>query len=483
MKKGSLKGQFILTFVMIITASLISTALTYYIGYYSFQIIENKRLYRADYFERKIPTIEAKIREQGGWIFNHESNHSLQKVIPQEGIGYQVMDQQGVIIYGTDMKKRINHQQELFEKINTTTAIDGEYMRIVPVFDTQGKLIGAVSLTYQVVPHFFNTSDKIWIIPLFTVIALSPFIFIIIFTIRYSRKFAKDIGKPIQDLIEAAKKVKEKNLDFEIKYEANNELGRLCQAFNEMKNKLKESLISQWKVEQERYELIDILAHDLKTPFTVIHGYVDALLEEQQVGQEKWEKYLKVIKENADRGSTLTKDMLQVTELESNRTKLNISLIDIKSFLLKKKEDYQLIVHPRKIKFKINVNHEKQAPPKIALDEGKLNRILDNIIMNSIRYTSDNGTITINAFIYNDRIRIQVCDSGKGFSEKDLAHLFDKFYRGDPARSSSNIHTGLGLYIVKKLVDMHGGNVKAYNQKGVGACIEFLLCSTVRPNT
>ncbi|WP_422448112.1 sensor histidine kinase [Thermoanaerobacterium sp. DL9XJH110] len=93
--------------------------------------------------------------------------------------------------------------------------------------------------------------------------------------------------------------------------------------------------------------------------------------------------------------------------------------------------------------------------------------------MNSIRYTPDSGRINMDVAIKDDRLYFRICDTGKGFSPKDLAHIFDRFYRGDDARRSEGGHMGLGLYIAGKLVEAHGGAIKAFNLPEGGACIAF----------
>ncbi|QNB47816.1 hypothetical protein BR63_17030 [Thermanaerosceptrum fracticalcis] len=263
--------------------------------------------------------------------------------------------------------------------------------------------------------------------------------------------------------------------DFNIDYFADNELGRLCEAFNEMKNELKESLISQWKAEQERHEMVQALAHDLKTPLSVIQGYVESLLESSHIDTQKTKKYLQVIKDNANKGAELIKEMLYAAELETSGVELNIVPVDIYSFLKQKKESYEMMAKNKKINFKVDVTYGNQAEIICPIDAAKLERILDNIVSNSIRYVPEHGTITINADIACDNIRFKVCDTGKGFSSKDLSNLFNKFYRGDESRSSKDGHAGLGLHIAKRLVEMHGGSIVAFNARDSGACIKFDL--------
>ncbi|SHK57121.1 HAMP domain-containing sensor histidine kinase [Paramaledivibacter caminithermalis] len=474
-ERKPLKSQFIITFILIIISSIIATIASYYTGYMIYTKIEYKKMYPANYYEKKIPDIEGYIRKEGVVFLNRSEKQLIEKIIPSEGILYQVMDENGNMIYGTDYKKLLNGKEDLYNKLNTTINIDGRYVRIIPVFDSQGKISGAVSLSYTLTPHYASTSDKISLTLLFIVVVFSPFIYIVIFTLLFSKKFASNIGKPVNMLIDASRKVKEKDLDFNIYYYADNELGKLCKAFNEMKNELKESLISQWKAEQERHEMVQALAHDLKTPFSVIQGYVESLLEGNYVDTQKVKKYLQVIRDNANKGSELIKKMLYAAELETSCAKLNITPVDIYSLLMNKKESYEMMAKNKKIGFKIDVTYEKQVKMTCPVDIVKLERILDNIVSNCICYTPENGTITINANITCNNICFKVCDTGKGFSSKDLSNLFNKFYRGDESRSSKDGHAGLGLYIAKRLVEMHGGSIVAFNAKGGGACIKFDL--------
>ena len=473
LEKKPLKSQFVITFVLIIISSIIATIATYYTGYVIYAKNEYKRIYPANYYEKRIPDIEGYIRKAGVTLLQESEKQLLEKVIPSEGLLYQVVDEYGNIIYGTYDKKLLNGKEDLYNKLNTTIGKDGRYVKIIPVIDSQGKISGAVSLSYTLTPHYKSMSDNILLAPLLIIVAFSPFIYIVVFTLLFSKKFAANISKPVDMLINASKKVKEKDLDFNIDYYANNELGRLCEAFNEMKNELKGSLLSQWKAEQERQEMVQALAHDLKTPLSVIQGYVESLLESNYADTQKTKKYLQVIKDNVNKGVHLIKEMLYAAELETSDAELNIVPVDIYSFLMQKKESYEMMANNKKIHFKVDVTCGSQEGITCPVDVVKLERILDNIVSNSIRYVPEYGTITINADITCDKIIFKICDTGKGFSNKDLSNLFNKFYRGDESRSSKDGHAGLGLYIVKRLVEMHGGSITAFNEKDGGACIIF----------
>jgi len=473
LEKKPLKSQFVLTFILIILSGIIATIATYIVSLVIFSKMEYERIYPANYYEMKIPDIEAYIREEGAKLLHEEEKARLDKVIPTEGILYQVLNENGDLLYGTDDTKVVHDKEDLHCKINTSFGKNGRHVRLVPVIDSDGKIAGAVSLSYTLTLHYKELSDKRLLTPFLILVAFSPFIYIVIFTWLFSKKFTANISKPVNMLINASGKVKNKDLDFTIDYRADNELGRLCEAFNEMKNELKESLISQWMAEQERQEMVHALAHDLKTPLAVIQGYVEALLEGNIVDAQKTIKYLQVIKDNANKASLLTKEMLYAAEIEMTGTELNITPVDINAFLMQKKECYEIMAKSKNINIKVDVAYEGQKDVPCFIDAVKLERILDNILSNSIRYVPEYGTIAISAVITRDHINFTIRDTGKGFSSKDLSNLFNKFYRGDESRSSKEGHAGLGLYIAKRLVEMHGGSITAFNAEPGGACIEF----------
>lgn len=280
MEKKPLKAQFIISFILILAFSVAATIATYFLGFVLYGKIEYKNMYPANYYEKKIPDIEDHIRKRGVYIFSRAGQAALEKIIPAEGISYQVMDSSGRRIYGTDKELIVEDQSQLYRKINTTFSLKRKYVRLVPVIDPQGKIAGAVSLSYALAPTYRSLTDKMWISIIFFAVIFSPFFYVILFTWVFARIFAKNIAKPLNLLIEASVKIGEKNLDFVIDYDAPNELGRLCKAFNEMKNELEKSLVLQWRMEQQRREMQETLAHDLKTPLSIIQGYAEALKAE-----------------------------------------------------------------------------------------------------------------------------------------------------------------------------------------------------------
>ncbi|WP_343095043.1 sensor histidine kinase [Clostridioides difficile] len=383
---------------------------------------------------------------------------------------YQVVDNNGNILYGTNPKKLFKTKEELFNNfINKTVRKDG-YIHTVPIKGDNGKIEGAVILFYQVKITFANSRGR-FVFAVIIMALFSPFLYIVGFTRWLSKRFVKNINQPLHLLIDASKKIKEKDLDFEIDYYSDNELGKLCSAFSEMKDELKGSLSAQWKMEQERVEMVEALAHDLKSPLSIILGYTDALIGNNTDDNEKLHRYLTVIRENTEKSAVLVQKMQYTSDLEKSNVQLNLVPINLPEFLRQKVQDYELQAHQKEVELILKMQGNIQSP--IQIDVDRLTRIFDNIISNSLQYTPSGGNISITVKDEKNCISYEICDSGRGFSSKDLKKALDKFYRGDEARQTKGGHSGLGLYIVKQLVEQLGGSVKIENSKSGGACVKF----------
>lgn len=470
MKNQSLITQFRHTFIFIIIASIVATVITYVFALYLYIHSLNKDIYPPNYYERQVPRIEKYINEKNIALLSQSNEEGLKRTIRGDDMLYQVVDNNGNILYGTNPKKLFKTKEELFNNFINKTVRKGGYIHTVPIKGDNGKIEGAVILFYQVKITFANIRGR-FVFAVIIMALFSPFLYIVGFTRWLSKRFVKNINQPLHLLIDASKKIKEKDLDFEIDYYSDNELGKLCSAFSEMKDELKGSLSAQWKMEQERVEMVEALAHDLKSPLSIILGYTDALIGNNTDDNEKLHRYLTVIRENTEKSAALVQKMQYTSDLEKSNIQLNLVPINLSEFLRQKVQDYELQAHQKEVELILKMQGNIQSP--IQIDVDRLTRIFDNIISNSLQYTPSGGNISITVKDEKNCISYEICDSGRGFSSKDLKKALDKFYRGDEARQTKGGHSGLGLYIVKQLVEQLGGSVKIENSKSGGACVKF----------
>ena len=218
------------------------------------------------------------------------------------------------------------------------------------------------------------------------------------------------------------------------------------------------------KLDNMQKELVADVSHELKTPITSIMGYADTLLE-GEYDKETENKFLNVIATEARRMARLVTDLLTLSRYDNNNKSANKETFDLGD-LVKKCQD-KLAIEIKKKNHNVNCFVTADVPPVYA-DKDDIERVVLNILTNSIKYTKDNGEIKIYVgFVYNDAY-IKIFDNGIGIPEEDLNRIFERFYRVDKARSREMGGTGLGLSIAKDLLDRNGGSIDIKSQVGKG---------------
>lgn len=218
------------------------------------------------------------------------------------------------------------------------------------------------------------------------------------------------------------------------------------------------------KLDNMRKEFVADVSHELKTPITSIMGYADTLLE-GDYDKETQEKFLTVISSEARRMAKLVTDLLTLSRYDNNKKTTQKELFDLGD-LVKKCQD-KLAIEIKKKNHTVNCFVTADVPPVYA-DKYDIERVVLNILTNSIKYTKDGGEIKIYVgFVYNDAY-IKIFDNGMGIPEEDLSRIFERFYRVDKARTREMGGTGLGLSIAKEILDKNGGSIDIKSVVGQG---------------
>lgn len=223
-------------------------------------------------------------------------------------------------------------------------------------------------------------------------------------------------------------------------------------------------IIEHERLDNMRKEFVADVSHELKTPITSIMGYSDTLLEGDY--DEKTQKeFLGVIASEARRMAKLVTDLLELSRIDSNKKKVKKESFDLGKLV--KESQAKLAIEIKKKKHQVENFVTADVPPVFA-DKDDIQRVVLNILTNSIKYTPEGGLIKIYVgFVYNDAY-IKIIDNGIGISEEDLNRIFERFYRVDKARSREFGGSGLGLSIAKEILDKNGGSIEIKSKVGEG---------------
>ena len=284
----------------------------------------------------------------------------------------------------------------------------------------------------------------------------------------------KSLLIPLNTLTKIAEQIGGGNLDVEIKWHKKDEFGEVFTQFDDMRVRLKDSIMQKADMENARKEMIANISHDLKTPLTSISGYASGILEGIADTDEKKQKYLNTIIMRTKDIDCLVDDLFLFSKLDSKQISFNMQITDIPLYVTEVTEEISLGYRERS-SLNITLNFRTDENIYAKIDTAQCKRVILNIVSNSIKYRRGNETqIDVEIYRNDNWVILKLSDNGVGISEKDIAHIFDRFYRTDAARSNlGNPYggSGLGLSIAKQIIESQGGRIWARSREDVGTNI------------
>ena len=285
------------------------------------------------------------------------------------------------------------------------------------------------------------------------------------------------IFNPIHELNKAMKNIAGGNLDYRIpehNQKQKGEFGELFDNYEDMRLRLKESTEDKIQHEKKNKELISNISHDLKTPITSIKGYVEGIMDGVADTPEKMERYIRTIYNKANEMDMLINELTLYSKIDSNRIPYNFSTLSVNGYFDDCASDLQMDLEARGVSF--DYLNYVESDVKIIADAEQLKRVINNIVSNSVKYM-DKSQKKINLRVKDvgDFIQVEIEDNGKGIGSKELQYIFDRFYRTDASRNSGTGGSGIGLSIVKKIVEEHGGKIWATSKEGTGTIMYFVI--------
>lgn len=316
-----------------------------------------------------------------------------------------------------------------------------------------------------IAPDFFlSMAVAIAVILIFTAIILSFWIYSSVFN-------------PVQELNIAMKNIAEGNLDYQVPAPGEKQKGEMAELavnYEDMRLRLKESTEEKLQRENQNKELISNISHDLKTPITAIKGYVEGIMDGIANTPEKMDKYIRTIYNKANDMDRLINELSLYSGIDTNRIPYNFHRLNVADYFQDCLEEVGLDLESEDIE--LSYSNLVSPETMVIADPEQLKRVINNIISNSVKYQDKKpGMIDIRILDEIDSIRIEIEDNGRGIAQRDLPKIFERFYRTDASRNSTKGGSGIGLSIVKKIVEDHGGYIWATSREGEGTCMHIVL--------
>ena len=490
-KSMKLRTRVIISFFIIILVPIVMCALTFYffVGYKAKIIGEKYGLANATYrtISNNTLLLNAMTSEEYDEVEDtaksdtaklEETNYlSVLNARLQKKQSFIAVCEDGVIIYNGSEELSSEELENELPKYGDPGANlkGGVYFRNekqwmvkqVDYENSDGKECSAfiVTKTDQIAPQITGMVKELGIV----------IVLILVFTsLGLSFWIYRGVIGPLEQLKKATQNIKDGNLDFTVEPCGVAEINDLCEDFEEMRIRLKETAEEKVEFDKENKELISNISHDLKTPITAIKGYVEGIMDGVADTPEKMDRYIRTIYNKANEMNLLINELTLYSKIDTNRIPYNFTTISAKGYFADCAEDLSVELESKGAEFTYRNFMEEDS--KVIVDPEQLRRVINNIVSNSIKYTDKPKVkITMDVKDVGDFIQVELGDNGKGIAAKDLPNIFDRFYRTDASRNSSKGGSGIGLSIVKKIVEEHGGKIWATSEEGVGTTMYFVI--------
>jgi two-component system sensor histidine kinase BaeS len=265
-------------------------------------------------------------------------------------------------------------------------------------------------------------------------------------------------------LEEAAERLGAGDLTARAPHDGSDEVARVSSAFNRMAAELASRDEALRTSDRLRRQMLADVSHELKTPLTAMRGYIETLrMPQAALDQARREAYLETIEREALRLDRIVKDLLDLARHENQAVSLDVRVFDVERVFTHVVRRHEQETYARGIQIRTSV---ARAADQIVADPDRIEQVIDNLVANAVRHTPSGGVIELRAEMDGGSAVLSVIDSGSGIPPEHLPHIFDRFYKVDPARTAGSVGSGLGLSIARAIVERHGGTVGATSAPG-----------------
>lgn len=302
--------------------------------------------------------------------------------------------------------------------------------------------------------------------PMSPLAATAAFIFLFYWLTKRKMKHVEELAKGLLEISKG-------NLDYRVKPSGRDELGSLANNINHMVGELQRTIEEERKAERTKNELITNVSHDLRTPLTLIIGYLRLLKDKNYEDERQADAYIQIASGKSEKLKSLIDDLFEYTKLSNMETLLEHERVCLKELLEQLMEELVTYADENGLKLERNFPSGKLM---VDIDADKMIRVFENLLTNAVKYSEKPGTVTVSMTREKNHVKVCVANRGETISQEEILRLFDRFYRIDASRSSDTGGSGLGLAIAKSIVESHGGEIWAESEHSeIRFCVRLRL--------
>ncbi|WP_077533973.1 HAMP domain-containing histidine kinase [Massiliimalia massiliensis] len=379
------------------------------------------------------------------------------------GADFFLVDTDGRTAYCTEEYPCRHTTYQLTDTILAAMQTDGEYKEIgtlggiytshsftvgAPVYGSSGDLVGYVLASMNSTESMQNFLIEVFKMFAISALVVLVLVCIIIYFVTHS------MVRPLREMSEAAQKFGNGDFSTRLTVYSYDEVGQLAMALNNMAQSLS-------TLETMRRSFISNVSHELKTPMTTIGGFIDGILD-GTIPPEKQKQYLRIVSDEVKRLSRIVRSMLNLSQIEAGEMKLNRHTFDMVDTICQTLFSLERQIDDKKLEIR-GLDHDKVF---VDADEDLIHQVVYNLTENAIKFANTGGYIEFEFLKEGGRQMIGVKNSGEGLSKEEIPRVFDRFYKTDRSRGQDKSGVGLGLYIVRSIVTLHGGDIIVKSVQG-----------------
>lgn len=341
----------------------------------------------------------------------------------------------------------------LMESYSTVSNLGGQFDEPQFIVGEPVQVAGhTVALVFAVAPVTGAIIDFVFPIAQILLISLLVVMLLAVLAVYF---VSHTITKPIMQMADVTKSYASGDFTPRVNLERSDEIGQLAVSFNKMASSLAQ-------LETSRRSFVANVSHELKTPMTTIGGFIDGILDETIPAQQQ-EHYLKIVSEEVKRLSRIVVSMLNLSKIEAGQLDLSFSDVDLSAMLLNTFLNLEKKISDGKVEVR---GLDLLGQHTVRADKDLLGQVVYNLVDNAVKFTPADGYISVSIVETDDSTETHILNSGAGVSPDEIERIFERFYKVDKSRSADAKSTGLGLYIVKSILELHGGKIYAESKEG-----------------